>query len=40
MAPGAAFAYRPGEWFWEAMEVRAYGLFLKDLCDRMEDSQV
>ena len=33
---GAAFCYHEGEEFWEAMEVRAYGLFLSDIAARVE----
>lgn len=35
---GAAFAYRHEDGgFWEAMEVRAFGLFLRDLVARIRD---
>ena len=37
-AAGAAFSYHPSERFWEAMEVRAFGLFLGDLVDRLDPS--
>ncbi|KAF5829159.1 hypothetical protein DUNSADRAFT_16484 [Dunaliella salina] len=33
---GAAFAYRSEDWFWERMEVRAYGLLLHDMVERMQ----
>lgn len=33
---GAAYCYAPQERFWEAMEVRAFGLFALDLLERME----
>lgn len=32
---GASFSYHPDQWFWEAVEVRAFGLFLSDLVDRL-----
>mmetsp|Transcript_12813 Transcript_12813/g.34948 ORF Transcript_12813/g.34948 Transcript_12813/m.34948 type:complete len:601 (+) Transcript_12813:51-1853(+) len=33
---GASFAYKPTEWFWERMEVRAYGLLLHDMVERIQ----
>ena len=36
---GAAFSYHPSQrWFWERMEVRAYGLFLQDLVIQTNDA--
>lgn len=34
LSAGASFSYPADQRFWEAMEVRAFGLFLKDLVDR------
>eukprot|EP00798_Chlamydomonas_sp_ICE-L_P006154 gene6154-2765_t len=37
---GASFWYQKSETnFWEGMEVRAFGLFLKDLVDRIDESE-
>ncbi|KAL6751926.1 hypothetical protein V8C86DRAFT_2439644 [Haematococcus lacustris] len=32
---GASFSYKEGEWFWQAMEVRAFGLLMNDVQQRL-----
>lgn len=38
LAAGASFFYNKGPVPWEAQEVRAFGLFVKDMLARLDDA--